>query len=153
MAHYPVNHHLRPLYRFLAGLAGLYLFLVGVVGIGITWGEPFFNRGSDWSLGLRVNPAYSWLIAIIGLVVLVSALLPGNAHHTVHVYVGWGLPVLALLLMTVIQTSANVLNLSMVNVFVMAGLGLVILCSGLYGKVGTLAEQQAEEAAEHPVLH
>ena len=150
MAHYPVNHHLRPAYRFLAGLAGLYLFLVGVIGIGSTWGEPFFGRGSDWSLGLRVNPAYSWLIAIIGLIVLAATLMSGNVQHVVHLVFGWGLAGLAMLLMTVIQTDANVLNVSMVNIIVMTALALVILCSGLYGKVGTLDEQRAEESSAHP---
>jgi Domain of unknown function (DUF4383) len=152
MAHYPLNHHLRPTYRLLAGLAGLYLFLVGVIGIGMTWGEPFFHRGSDWALGLRVNPAYSWLIAVIGLVVLASALVSGNVHHVVHLFLGWGLAGLAMLLMTMIQTDANVLNVSMVNIIVMTALALVILCSGLYGKVGTAEAQRAEEAAAHPAL-
>ena len=64
MAHYPLNHHLRQTYRFLAGLAGLYLALVGVLGLAATWGDPFTDRGHEWVLGLRVNPASAWLYAI-----------------------------------------------------------------------------------------
>lgn len=151
MAHYPLNHHLRQTYRFLAGLAGLYLLLVGVIGIGITWGESFFNRGSDWSLGLRVNPASSWLYVLLGLVIVGAALIGGNVHHMVSLVFGWGLLGLAMVLLTMIQTDANILNISMINVIVLVILGLVTLVSGLYGKVGTLEEQRAEEAAEHPV--
>ena len=32
MAHFPVNHPLRPLYRTLAGLVGAYLLVFGIVG-------------------------------------------------------------------------------------------------------------------------
>lgn len=152
MAHFPVNHHLRQPYRFLAVLAGLYLFLVGVIGIGVTWGEPFLNRGSDWSLGLRVNPASSWLLTLLGLVVFAAAVLGGNLHHQVNLVLGWGLAGLAMLLMTMIQTDANVLNVSMINIMVLTGLGLVVLTSALYGKVGSLEAQRAEEAAEHPAF-
>jgi hypothetical protein len=135
MAHYPLNHHLRKTYRLLAAAAGLYLILAGAIGLAETWGDPFFHRGSDWALGLRVNPATSWISLLLGLVVLAAAAVGGNLHHRVNLVLGWGLMGLALLVMTMLQTDANVLNFSMVNVIVLAGLGWVVLTSGLYGKV------------------
>ena len=41
MAHYPVNHPLRPLYRVVGFLAGAYLVVFGIVGMIQTSGEPF----------------------------------------------------------------------------------------------------------------
>lgn len=136
MAHYPLNHHLRQTYRLLAAAAGLYLVLVGVIGLATTWGDPLFHRGSDWVLGLRVNPAASWLVLLAGLAVLGAAVLGGNLHHRVNLVLGWGLCAFAMVVMALIQTDANVFNVSMVNVVVLASLGLVIITAGLYGKVG-----------------
>ncbi|WP_433298250.1 DUF4383 domain-containing protein [Actinoplanes sp. CA-030573] len=140
MAHYPLNHHLRQTYRFLAGLAAVYLTLVGVIGIARTWGDAFFYRdGGDWVLGLRVNPAASWLYAIVGVVLLASVLLGGNLLHHVALVLGWGLCGLGVLMMAFLQTDANVLNASMANVIVTIVLGLVTLTAGLYGKIGNVA--------------
>ncbi|GIF24383.1 hypothetical protein BJ973_007863 [Actinoplanes tereljensis] len=137
MAHYPLNHHLRQTYRFLVGLAGLYATLFGAIGLATTWGDEFFHRGSDWVLGLRTNPAAAWLYTIVGVLLLLAVLLGGNVYHQVTLVLGWGLCGLALLVMAFIQTDANVLNVSMINVIVTIILGLVALVGGLYGKVGS----------------
>jgi hypothetical protein len=136
MAHYPLDHHLRQPYRFLAGVAGLYLSLFGVLGIASTWGEPFLHRGSDWVLGLRTNPATAWLSTLLGLAVLAAVVLGGNVHHRVSVVLGWALIAYAMVLLAFLQTEANVLNVSMVNVIVLTLVGLTVLTAGLYGKVG-----------------
>ena len=150
MAHYPLNHHLRPAYRLLAGLAGLYFALVGLIGLAKTWGDPFFYRhGGDWSLGLRVNPASAWLYTIVGLVLLAAALIGGNLFHRVAIVLGWGLCGASVLVMAFLQTDANVLNASMINVIVTIALGLVTLTAGLYGKVGNATAARAEEMAAH----
>jgi hypothetical protein len=146
MAHYPLNHHLRQPYRFLAGLGGLYLLLFGVIGIGVTAGEPLFNRGSDWVLGLRTNAAASWVSAVVGLVVLGVAIIGGNLHHRVNLVLGYGIAGYAMVVMTMIQTSANVFNVSMINVIVFAVIGLVLIVAGLYGRVGPVSESSASGA-------
>jgi hypothetical protein len=135
MAHYPLNHHLRRTYRFLAGLAGLYLLAFGVIGLALTWGDPFFERGDDWALGLRVNPAAGLLAALVGVIVLGAAVVGGNVHHRVNLALGYGLMGFGLGVMAVIQTDANVFNVSMVNVVALLLLGLVVLCAALYGRV------------------
>ena len=33
MAHFPVNHPARPLYRVFAGLVGVYILVFGVLGV------------------------------------------------------------------------------------------------------------------------
>jgi peptidoglycan/LPS O-acetylase OafA/YrhL len=150
MAHYPVNHHLRQTYRFLAFLAGAYLLVTGVIGVATTWGDSFFNRGHDWSLGLRINPAAAWLLAILGLIIVGATLAGGNVHQQVALILGWGLCGLAMVIMATMQTDANAFNASMINVLVLVVLGLVLLTAGLFGKVGSVQAARAEEAAAHP---
>lgn len=151
MAHFPLNHHLRHTYRILAGAAGLYLLLAGLIGVALTWGDPFFHRGSDWALGLRVNPFSSWLILLAGLVIVVAAVLGGNLHHQVNLALAWGLLGFAVFEMTVMQTDANVFNASMANVIVLIICGLFVLTAALYGKVGTPEQVRAEAEAPHAV--
>jgi hypothetical protein len=51
--------------------------------------------------------------------------------------------------MTMIQTDANVFDVSMANIIVLTALGLIVLVAGLYGKVGTAEAGRAEQAAVH----
>jgi hypothetical protein len=149
MAHYPLNHHLRQTYRFLAGLAGLFLALTGILGVAATWGDEFLNDGHDWILGQRLNPLGAWIYAVAGIVLLAVVLLGGNAYHHVALVLGWGLCGLAVLVMAVLQTDANILHASMSNIITILVLGVVVLTAGLYGKVGTPAAAQDEQAAAH----
>jgi hypothetical protein len=149
MAHYPLNHHLRQPYRLLTAAAGLYLTAFGVLGIVATWGDPFFDRGAEWVLGLRTNPATAWLSTVLGLIVLAGAVIGGNLQHRIGLALGWGLIALSMVQMAFIQTSANVFNVSMVNVIVQTLLGLVVLVGGLYGKVGSESDSRRERDATH----
>ena len=49
MAHFPLNHPLRPLYRTLAGLTGTYILIFGCVGLTKTVGQTLFARESTWT--------------------------------------------------------------------------------------------------------
>jgi hypothetical protein len=135
MAHYPLDHHLRRTYRWIAALGGLYLLLTGVIGLARTWGDPFLHHGGDWSLGLRVNPASAWLLTVLGALVLLSSLAGAGLQYQASTVLGWAIMVLAMVQMAVLQTDANALNASMVNVIVLAAIGLVVLTAGLYGRV------------------
>ena len=143
MAHYPLNHHLRQTYRFLAGLTGLYLLVAGLIGVATTWDDG----GNDWVLGQRLNPVGAWLYAIVGLVLVAAVLIGGNIYHLVALFLGWGLCGLGVLVMAVLQTDANVLNASMTNIITLIVLGLIVLAAGLYGKVGSHDAARAESAA------
>jgi hypothetical protein len=151
MAHYPLNHHLRQSYRFVAFLAGAYLLVAGVIGLAVSWSDSFFGHdGHHWSLGLRVNPAGSWLLTVLGLIVVAATVIGGNVHHQVTLVAGWAICGIAVLIMATLQTDANALDASMINVLVLVILGLVILVAGLYGKVGSREAAEAEEATQHP---
>ncbi|MBM2622227.1 DUF4383 domain-containing protein [Actinoplanes sp. LDG1-06] len=149
MAHYPLNHPLRPLYRFLAFLAAVYVTLFGAIGLGVTAGEPFFHRGADWVLGLRTNPATAWISLLVGLVLLAAVVVGRNLYHQVALVLGWGIPAWAMVVMAVIQTDANVFNFSMVNVVVLTVVGLIVLTAGLYAKTGSSDDARHEAEAAH----
>ncbi|MEJ3742129.1 DUF4383 domain-containing protein [Actinomycetes bacterium KLBMP 9797] len=146
MAHIPVNHPLRPLYRTLAGLIGAYILVFGVIGLIQTWGDPLFDRGDVWVLGLRTNLAFAILSIAYGLVLLGANLLGGNLEHLVNVGAGVLFMFAGMLMMTLMQTDANILNFSMSTVIVSLVFGLLVFTAGLYDKVGSSEEAEAEQA-------
>ncbi|MDG4791820.1 DUF4383 domain-containing protein [Micromonospora sp. WMMD1102] len=136
MAHIPVNHPARPVYRVLAGLIGLYIVVFGVFGIVETAGDDLFSRGSHWVLGLRTNLAFALASVVFGLVVLFGAAHRGNLGHLLNLTIGVVFLVVGIAMLTVLQTDANFLNFSMSTVIVSMLFGLVLLATGLYDKVG-----------------
>lgn len=150
MAHIPINHPLRPLYRALAGLAGLYVLLFGIIGFVQTRGlELFARQDLPWVLGLRTNPAFSYLSIVAGIVLLGGALVGGNLDRSINLAGGLVFLVAGMAMMTLLQTDANLLGFSMVNCIVSFIIGVVLLAAGLYGKVGTPDRAQAEEEYRH----
>ena len=61
MAHNPVNHPARPIYRAIGGLTGLYLVVFGVLGIVAIDGNEVFGQGTR-VLGQGTNLGCSSLI-------------------------------------------------------------------------------------------
>lgn len=149
MSHLPVNHHLRPLYRTVAGLTGVWLITFGAVGWSQTQGTEWFAQG-DWSaLGLPTNRAFATASLVAGAVVLVAALVGGNLDRFVNLWGGVGFVVAGTVMMTVAHTGLNVLNFSILTSIASYVIGLILLTAGLYGKVGTAEEAAAEEAIRH----
>lgn len=146
MAHIPVNHQLRPLYRTLAGLVGTYILLFGIVGTAMTWGEPLFDRANTWSLGLRTNLAFALLSIVAGVVILLAAFVGGNLDHFVNLVGGVVFLVSGIVMMLLLQTDGNFLNFSMTTCIVSFIIGLLLLTAGLYSKVGADGDAKTEEA-------
>ncbi|SCE75946.1 DUF4383 domain-containing protein [Micromonospora mirobrigensis] len=147
MAHFPVNHPARPLYRVFAGLVGLYILVFGVYGVVETWGESLFDRGSHWALGLRTNLAFSLVSVIFGIILMIGASRRSNLGHYMNLTAGVVFMVTGVLMMSVLQTSANFLNFSMSTVIVSLLFGLLLLATGLYDKVGP--DEHAAVEARH----
>lgn len=144
MAHFPVNHPARPLLRAFAAMVGLYILAFGVWGTAQTWGEPLFDRGSHWALGLRTNLAFSLASVAFGIVLLIGASRRSNLGHFMNLTAGVVFMVTGLLMMSVLQTGANILNFSMSTVIVSMIFGLLLLATGLYDKVGPPERAEAE---------
>ncbi|MBW4704759.1 MULTISPECIES: DUF4383 domain-containing protein [unclassified Micromonospora] len=151
MAHFPVNHPARPLYRVFAGLVGVYILVFGVWGVVQSWGEPLFARGGHWALGLRTNLAFSLVSVLFGLVLIIGASRRGNLGHVMNLTAGVVFMVTGIAMMSVLQTRANVLNFSMSTVIVSLLFGLLLLATGLYDKIGTDEHAEQERADRlHP---
>src|SRR5262245_16440670 len=112
MSHLPVNHHLRPLYRVLAGLAGLYVLLFGIVGLVHSSGTPLFGRESTYALGLKTNVAFSVLSIVVGAIVLVGAFIGRNVDRAINLFGGVVFLASGVVMLLVMQTEANILNFS-----------------------------------------
>lgn len=149
MAHIPVNHPLRPLYRTLAGLVGLYILVFGILGLTQTWGDPLFARNGDWVLGLRTNLAFSLMSVVFGAVIIVSVFMGGNLGHLASLSIGVIFVLAGLGMMAVMQTELNFLNFSMSTAIVSLIFGLIFIATGLYDKVGTPEDARAEEFVRH----
>ncbi|MFI2709400.1 DUF4383 domain-containing protein [Micromonospora sp. NPDC018662] len=152
MAHFPVNHPARPLYRLLSGLIGLYILAFGVWGVFETWGDGLFSRADTYALGLRTNLAFSLVSVVFGAVLIVGASHRDNLGHYMNLTAGAVFLVTGILMMSVLQTSANFLNFSMSTVIVSLLFGLILLATGLYDKVGPPEHAEEERRRRyHPL--
>lgn len=149
-AHFPINHHLRPLYRLLASVAGLYMLVFGVVGFAQTSGADFFTRDeTEWVLGLRTNPAFALLSIVAGVIVLGANIIGRNLGHRINQLAGIVLTIVGMASLALMQTEANVFAFSMVNVIVTFILAGVIGVASLYDRVGSVSQAKAEEDFRH----
>ncbi|MDG4768064.1 DUF4383 domain-containing protein [Solwaraspora sp. WMMD406] len=145
MAHIPVNHPLRPVYRTIAGLTGLYILVFGIAGVLATWGDPLFARDDVWVLGLRTNLAFALSSVLYGGLILIGAIAGGRYGHLANLTIAVVFMVTGLLMMAVLRTSANVLNFSMSTVVVSLIFGMIFLATGLYDKVGPAEEADTQD--------
>jgi Na+/melibiose symporter-like transporter len=137
LAHIPINHHLRPLYRVLAVLAGLYLVAFGIVGFAKSAGMDFFAQDDlPTILGQRANPAASIFAVVLGAVIVVVTVIGRNLDHYVNFWIGQIMLLGGLAELAFLRTDANVLGFTMTNVIVTFVIAIVILIEALYGKVG-----------------
>ncbi|WP_433056319.1 DUF4383 domain-containing protein [Dactylosporangium sp. CS-033363] len=149
-AHFPINHPLRPLYRVLSALAGLYMLVFGVAGFIATSGADFFTRDeAEWVLGLRTNPAFSLLSIVAGVVVLGANIIGRNLAHQINQLAGVVLTIVGMASLALMQTEANIFAFSMVNVIVTFILGGIMGVASLYDRVGSANAASAEEAHRH----
>lgn len=150
MAHIPVNHPLRRLYKTLTALAGLYILIFGIIGLTKTHGQSLFDQDHlQWVLGLRTNLAFAILSIAGGLVMLAAVVIGHNIDHYMEIVAGFVFMLAGLVELALLQTNANFLGFSMVNVIVSFVLGMVVFAAGLYGKTGSEADVAAEEAYRH----
>ena len=134
MAHNPVNHPLRPLYRALSALTGAYLVLFGVVGLIVTPGNGLFGQPDDRVLGQGANLFWSIVSLILGAIVLLGFVIGRNLDVEIDKYLGWGLLVIGSYELAASRTDANFLKFTIATVVVTYLVGLMLILSGLYAK-------------------
>ncbi|MEV4417001.1 DUF4383 domain-containing protein [Catellatospora sp. NPDC049609] len=145
-SHMPVNHSLRPLYRGLALLAGLFVLAFGVLGYLESQGQPLFHQGDVRALGLKTNPAFAYASLGAGVAVLLATLVGRNLDRFVNMWVGVGFLIVGTAMMALMRTESNVLNFTMATCIVSYLIGSVLFTAGMYVKVGSAAKAAAEEA-------
>jgi hypothetical protein len=136
--HLPVNHPLRPLYRTLVVLVSIYMLLLGVVGFFQTRGTPLFAETNlPWVLGVRTNMAFALLSLVSGAVLLFSTFIGRNVDRLVNIIGGIALMVVGMLMLSLLQTDANILGFTVTNCIVSFVLGCVVFTAGLYGRTAS----------------
>ncbi|MEV4847127.1 DUF4383 domain-containing protein [Micromonospora matsumotoense] len=147
MAHTPVNHPARPVYRAIGGLIGLYLVVFGALGVIASAGNDLFAQDDTKVLGQGTNLGFSLLSVLLGVVILVGTVIGRNLDVAINQWLSYTLMVISLAGLAFLQTDANVVNFSIVTVIVLMTLSLVLLMVGMYGKVGTDDEKEAWQKA------
>ncbi|MFG1872819.1 DUF4383 domain-containing protein [Micromonospora arborensis] len=147
MAHTPVNHPARPIYRAIGGLTGLYLVVFGVLGIIASTGNEILAQDDTRVLGQGTNLGFSLLTVLLGIVVLVGTALGRNIDVAINQWMAYALMVVSLAGLAFIRTDANFFNFSIVTVMVVMAAALVLLMVGMYGKVGSDEEAEAFQKA------
>ncbi|MEN8652028.1 DUF4383 domain-containing protein [Streptomyces sp. 21So2-11] len=131
--HLPVDHHLSRVYRWGAGLMGLFLLVFGILGLSDHIG--FFSTGGDTVAGLNTNGALSVLSVVTGGALLVGAFVGGNAASTVNMVLGAAFILSGFANLALLETDYNFLAFRMQNVLFSFVLGLLLMTCGMYGRV------------------
>ena len=147
MAHTPVNHPARPIYRAIGGLVGLYFVVFGGLGIIASAGNDFLAQDDTKVLGQGTNMAFSLLSVLFGVVILVGTAIGRNLDVAINQWLAYTLMVIGLAALAFLQTDANIFNFSIMTDVVVLTLSLVLLMVGMYGKVGSDDEHVAWQKA------
>ncbi|WP_430780768.1 DUF4383 domain-containing protein [Actinoplanes sp. G11-F43] len=134
MAHTPVNHPLRPIYRIVGFITGAYLVAFGIIGFISTSGETFTGPGAR-ALGQGSNLLWSIVVLAIGGLVLLGTAVGKNIDVLIDQYLGWGLLVLGSYSLCVLRTDeVNFFGHTMSTVIVTYLVGLLLITVSLYSK-------------------
>ncbi|MFG2105550.1 DUF4383 domain-containing protein [Micromonospora chersina] len=147
MAHTPVNHPARPVYRAIGGLVGLYFVVFGVLGIIASAGNDVLAQDDTKVLGQGTNLGFSMLTILLGAAILIGTAIGRNLDVAINQWLAYALMALGLAELAFLHTDANIFNFSIMTVIVVLTLSLVLLMVGMYGKVGTDDEHEAWQKA------
>jgi uncharacterized protein DUF4383 len=149
LSHMPVDHHLRPLYRFLTVVTGAYVLLFGIIGVIQTSGEGFFDRADVSVLGLRTNLAFAIASIVAGVVLIGAVFIGRNVDTTVAFWGGLAYMVAGMAMLAFLNThDLNVLNSTIATVAVSFAIGTLLFTAGMYTRSSGRAVAPATEAAE-----
>jgi hypothetical protein len=148
MAHIPVDHPLRGLYRAVATIIGFALLVAGVIGLVKTAGSvDFFATHGERVLGLTMNPAFAVLNIVTGAVIGAAGVIGRNWDATVNLLGGIVFLLAGGVMLCVLRTDLNLLGFSVTNVCVSFVIGTLLLTAGLYGRVSATRKPVATARA------
>lgn len=147
--HLPVDHRLSRVYRFGAGLMGLFLLVFGILGLidKVGW----FDTGGDEVVGLSTNGTLSVLSIAVGLLLFVGMVIGGNFASTLNMTLGVLFILSGFANMALLDTDSNFLAFRIQNVLFSFVVGILLMTFGMYGRVGTaLPHDNPYWRARHP---
>jgi hypothetical protein len=147
--HLPVDHRLSRVYRFGAGLMGLFLVAFGILGLidKVGW----FDTHGDQVAGLNTNGTLSVLSIAVGLLLLVGMVIGGNFASTLNMTLGVLFILSGFGNMALLDTDSNFLAFRIQNVLFSFVVGVLLMTFGMYGRVGSaLPHDSPYWRARHP---
>ncbi|MGH8791302.1 MAG: DUF4383 domain-containing protein [Stackebrandtia sp.] len=155
MDHLPINHRLRPFWRVLAFLTGVYVLGFGVFGYLQTKDSGLGTFARDdlpTVLGLQTNPAFAMLSIAVGAVTVLAVIVGRNVDFIVDFVAGSIFLLAGMAMLGLLHTDLNYLGFTVATCNVSFVVGLVLLTAGLYGRVGPEEAAEAEEERRHRVV-
>jgi hypothetical protein len=143
MAHNPVNHPLRPIYRALGALSGVWLILFGVVGVIVNAGDDFFAVHPDRVLGQGANMFAAVLSVLTGVILVLATVVGRNLDTEAYKYLGWGILAVGSYGLATLRTDANFLGFTIATVIVEYLVGIIVVLCGLYIKSAPVSAEGA----------
>ncbi|MFG2821231.1 DUF4383 domain-containing protein [Kitasatospora sp. NPDC048365] len=132
----PVDHKLGQVYRFGAGLGGVFLVVFGILGL--TGSHPgFIDTEGKEVIGLSSNGALSVLSLVAGGVLILGAVIGGNIASNINMVMGLLFILAGFVGLMVLDSSANRLAFHISNVIFSFVFGFVVLTFGMYGRVSS----------------
>ncbi|TDB88691.1 DUF4383 domain-containing protein, partial [Micromonospora fluostatini] len=110
MAHTPVNHPARPIYRAIGGLVGLYFVVFGVLGVIAAAGDDLLARDDTKVLGQGSNLGFALVSLVVGVLVLAGTALGRNRDVVINGWLAYALMALGLAGLAFIRTDVNIFN-------------------------------------------
>jgi hypothetical protein len=151
---FPVNHHLLPLYRVLAGLAGVYVLAFGITALVRARSQPWFAQHDlPSALGLHANRAFAVLSIVVGAILVGSSVIGGNLDAWINLVGGIVFLLAGFVMLLLLRTDLNYLGFTMATCIVSFIIGMLLATAGLYGRVGSEETYLREEAHRHGEMH
>jgi predicted MFS family arabinose efflux permease len=131
----PVDHRLATVYRYTAGLGGVFLMVFGILGLFDHVG--FLDTQGKQTLGLSSNGALSVLSIVFGAILILGAVIGGNFASTLNMVVGVIFILAGFVGLMVLDSSANRLAFEIPNVVFSFAFGFAVVTFGMYGRVSS----------------
>lgn len=132
----PRSEHMHPVYvaqRVFAAVLGVGLGVFA--GLGFTASLPLFSTRGERVLGLWSNGALSTVSLAAAVLLIAAAVWGGPTASTVSTALGGVFLLSGLVHLPLLHTTLNVFAFGLSNVFFSIVVGLLLLFSGLYGRV------------------
>ncbi|MCA1185991.1 MULTISPECIES: DUF4383 domain-containing protein [unclassified Saccharopolyspora] len=145
----PAPHPVHTVHRIGAVLLGLVLWAFGVLGL--LRGLDFFTTSGQPVLGLSSNGLLAVISLVAGAVLIGCAAWGGRQASTVTTFIGVLFLLSGLVHLAVLNSPWNLLAFRLPNVFFSLVAGLVLLCTGLYGRLSGGLPPDNPYRREHPM--